>query len=456
MNICCIGAGYVGGPTMAKIAQKCPDITVRVVDINKERIDAWNSDNLPVFEPGLLEIVKESRGRNLFFSTDVDEGICWGEIIFMCLPTPTKTYGEGAGSAADMTYIEISARRISELASSDKIIVEKSTVPVRTAETIRRILESQKNGAHFQVLSNPEFLAEGTAMRDLENPDRVLIGGDESTPEGRKALQALVDVYGRWVPRERILTTSLWSSELSKLTANAFLAQRISSINAMSALCEVTGADVDEVAGAIGRDKRIGPYFLHASVGFGGSCFQKDVLNLVYLCETFNLPEVAEYWRQVVKMNDYQRHRFSRKVLHKLFSTVSGKRIAILGFAFKKDTNDTRESSAISICRDLLNERAKLAIFDPKVERVQIFRDLGRKDPDPSIVLCADAYEAAEGADAVLILTEWDQFRPKNLDYARVFESMRKPAFLFDGRNVTDLALLRKIGFVAEGIGKGR
>ena len=455
MKICCIGAGYVGGPTMAKIAQKCPDITVRVVDINAERINAWNSDNLPIFEPGLLEIVKESRGRNLFFSNDVDGGIREADLIFMCLPTPTKTYGEGAGSAADMTYIETSARRIAELSTGSKIIVEKSTVPVRTAETIRRILGANGSGARFQVLSNPEFLAEGTAMKDLEHPDRVLIGGEQS-PEGQRALQALADVYARWIPRDRIITTSLWSSELSKLTANAFLAQRISSINAMSALCEATGADVDEVALAIGKDARIGPYFLHASVGFGGSCFQKDVLNLVYLCEAFNLPDVAEYWRQVVKMNDYQRHRFARRVLHKLFSTVSGKRIAILGFAFKRDTNDTRESSAIYICRDLLDERAHLAIFDPKVERAQIFRDLGRKDPDPSIIICGDQYEAAANADAVLILTEWEQFRPKNTDYQRVYDLMRKPAFLFDGRNLTNLTDMRKIGFSADGIGKAQ
>jgi UDPglucose 6-dehydrogenase len=439
---------------MAKIAQKCPDITVTVVDINAGRIDAWNGDNLPIFEPGLLEIVKESRGRNLFFSNDVDGGIREADLIFMCLPTPTKTYGEGAGSAADMTYIETSARRIAELAASDKIIVEKSTVPVRTAETIRRIMDAPRNGARFQVLSNPEFLAEGTAMKDLENPDRVLIGGEKS-PEGEAAMQVLVDIYARWIPREKIITTNLWSSELSKLTANAFLAQRISSINAMSALCEVTGADVDEVATAIGRDARIGPYFLHASVGFGGSCFQKDVLNLVYLCEAFNLPEVAEYWRQVVKMNDYQRHRFARKVLHKLFSTVSGKRIAVLGFAFKRDTNDTRESSAIYICRDLLEERAHLAIFDPKVEAAQIYHDLGRREGDCAVTICTDQYEAASNADAVLILTEWEQFRSKNMDYARIHALMRKPAFLFDGRNLTNLADMRKIGFHAEGIGKG-
>ncbi|MBN1403836.1 MAG: nucleotide sugar dehydrogenase [Opitutales bacterium] len=454
MNICCIGAGYVGGPTMAMIAQKCPDIRVNVVDINAERIAAWNSDALPVYEPGLLELVKEARGRNLFFSTDVDGGIVGADLIFMCLPTPTKTYGEGAGSAADMTYIEISARRIGELSKGNKIIVEKSTVPVRTAETVRRILDSASNGASFQVLSNPEFLAEGTAVTDLENPDRVLIGAEQNEA-GQRALQVLVDVYARWVPRERIITTRLWSSELSKLTANAFLAQRISSINAMSALCEVTGADVQEVANAIGKDKRIGPYFLHASVGFGGSCFQKDLLNLVYLCEAFNLPEVAEYWRQVVKMNDYQRRRFARKVLHKLFSTVSGKRIAVFGFAFKRDTNDTRESSAIYICRDLLEERANLAIYDPKVEAAQIYRDLNRNEGDSSIIICKDQYEAATNADAVLILTEWERFRSNKMDYAKVFELMRKPAFLFDGRNLTDLSAMRAIGFNAEGIGKG-
>lgn len=454
MKICCIGAGYVGGPTMAKIAQKCPDITVNVVDINKARIDAWNSDNLPIFEPGLLEIVKEARGRNMFFSTDVDKGIVEADLIFMCLPTPTKTYGEGAGCAADMTYIEISARRIAELAKGNKIIVEKSTVPVRTAETIRRILDAPHSGATFQVLSNPEFLAEGTAMEDLEEPDRVLIGA-EQTEQGQKALQVLVDIYARWVPREKIITTRLWSSELSKLTANAFLAQRISSINAMSAVCEASGADVTEVARAIGKDKRIGQYFLHASVGFGGSCFQKDVLNLVYLCEAFNLPEVAEYWRQVVKMNDYQKHRFARKVLLKLFSTVSGKRIAVFGFAFKRDTNDTRESSAIYICRDLLEERAKLAIFDPKVEAQQIYRDLKLENGDSSVEICSDQYEAAENADAILILTEWEQFRSVNMDYSKVYDLMRKPAFLFDGRNLTDLTEMRKIGFNAEGIGKG-
>ena len=460
MKICCIGAGYVGGPTMAKIAQKCPDIPVTVVDINSTRINAWKSDELPVFEPGLLDAVKESRGRNLFFSTDVEAGIREADIIFMCLPTPTKTYGEGAGSAADLAYIEMSARQIAEVSHGEKIIVEKSTVPVRTADAIKRILDARKNGCRFQVLSNPEFLAEGTAMTDLENPDRVLIGG-ERTPDGQRAIDALASVYARWVPRERIITTNLWSSELSKLTANAFLAQRISSINAISALCEATGADVDEVANAIGKDSRIGPKFLRASVGFGGSCFQKDILNLVYLCDFFGLREVADYWRKVVEMNDYQKRRFSRRVVQTLFNTVNNKRIAVLGFAFKKDTNDTRESSAIYVCRDLLEERANLAIYDPEVEAGQIFHDLGQPERQPDgtpskrISICSDPYEAARDAHAVLILTEWDDFKSGKLDYQRLYDGMMKPAFLFDGRNITNMDELRKIGFQASGIGKG-
>ncbi len=449
----------MGGPTMAKIAQKCPDVQVTVVDINERRINAWKSDDLPVFEPGLLETVKEARGRNLFFSTEVEKGIKEADIIFMCLPTPTKSYGEGAGSAANLEYIEISARQIADVAEGNKIIVEKSTVPVRTADAIKQILGARKNGATFQVLSNPEFLAEGTAMADLDNPDRVLIGGDR-TPEGEKAIEKLVSVYARWVPRDRIITTNLWSSELSKLTANAFLAQRISSINAISALCEATGADVDEVAHAIGRDSRLGPKFLRASVGFGGSCFQKDILNLVYLCEHFGLQEVADYWRQVVKMNDYQKRRFSRRIVQTLFNTVSGKRIAIFGFAFKKDTNDTRESSAIYVCRDLLEERAKLAIYDPKVEPEQIYHDLGISptledgSPNPAVTICKDPYEAAYGAHAVAILTEWDEFKQENMDYERIYKSMQLPAFLFDGRNITDCRKLNEMGFRASGIGK--
>jgi len=451
MKICCIGAGYVGGPTMAMIAKKCPDIAVHVVDVNAERIAAWNSDHLPVFEPGLQAVVESARGRNLFFSTDVEKAIVEADMIFISVNTPTKTYGIGAGRAADLKYVELCARQIARVATSDKIVVEKSTLPVRTAQSIRTILSKAPSRAKFQVLSNPEFLAEGTAVEDLENPDRVLIGG-EGTPEGKRAVEALVSIYAHWVPREKILTTNLWSSELSKLTANAFLAQRVSSINAMSALCEATDADVDEVARAIGTDSRIGPKFLKASVGFGGSCFQKDIFNLVYLCEHFGLPEVAKYWEQVVQMNDYQKHRFTRRVVETLFNTVSGKRIAVFGFAFKKDTNDTRESPAIMVCRDLLAEQAHVAIYDPKVPAGQIFADLERKAGDPQVEISTDAYAAAKDAHAVLVLTEWNAF--KELDYKRIFKDMLKPAFLFDGRNVLDLEALRKQGFVAFGVGK--
>jgi UDPglucose 6-dehydrogenase len=453
MKICCIGAGYVGGPTMAKIAQKCADIEVTVVDMNPARIAAWETDELPVYEPGLLEVVREARGRNLFFSTDVDGHIAAADMVFICVNTPTKTYGVGAGKAADLKWVEKCARQIARVAKSDKIIVEKSTLPVRTAESIKRILDAAGDGCRFQVLSNPEFLAEGTAMEDLECPDRVLIGG-ETTPEGERAVQALVDVYARWVQREAILTTNLWSSELSKLTANAFLAQRISSINAISALCEATGADVDEVAGAIGRDSRIGPKFLKASVGFGGSCFQKDILNLVYLCDHFGIGEVARYWESVVNMNDYQKSRFSRRIVSTLFNTVSDKRIAVFGFAFKKDTNDTRESAAIYVCRDLLEEGAQLAIHDPKVTREQVLADLGIDESTTQVTVHADPCAAAAGAHAVAVLTEWDAFRMDRTDYRKVFESMEKPAFLFDGRNLLDLAALRAIGFEAHGIGK--
>lgn len=453
MKICCIGAGYVGGPTMAKIAQKCADIEVVVVDINGERIGAWQTDELPVYEPGLLEVVREARGRNLFFSTDVDAAIESSDIIFISVNTPTKGYGIGAGKAADLRYVEKCARQIARVAKSDKIIVEKSTLPVRTAESIKRILDASGSHRRFQVLSNPEFLAEGTAMKDLENPDRVLIGG-ETNGEGTAAVKTLVDIYARWVPRGNIITTNLWSSELSKLTANAFLAQRISSINAMSALCEATGADVDEVGYAIGRDSRIGPKFLKASVGFGGSCFQKDILNLVYLCSHFGLSEVADYWESVVLMNDYQKRRFSRRIVSTLFNTVSGKKIAIFGFAFKKDTNDTRESAAIHVCRDLLEEGAELAIFDPQVSHEQILRDLGLEAGSPGVTLHREPYEAANGAHAIALLTEWDSLREDQTDYARIFASMEKPAFFFDGRNLVDLEVLRAIGFEAHGIGK--
>lgn len=434
------------------IAHKCPAHQVTVVDINQARIDAWNSDKLPVFEPGLDAIVEAARGKNLFFSTDVDAAIREAEMIFLSVNTPTKTYGVGAGRAADLRYIEKCARKIAEVAEDDKIVVEKSTLPVRTAESVKRILESNSNGRHFQILSNPEFLAEGTAIADLEAPDRVLIGGDQ-TDAGRAAIQKLVDVYATWVARDKVITTNLWSSELSKLTANAFLAQRISSINAISALCEATEANVDEVAHAIGTDSRIGAKFLKASVGFGGSCFQKDILNLVYLCEHFGLPEVAAYWNGVIEMNDYQKHRFSRRIISAMFNTLSDKKIAVLGFAFKKDTNDTRESAAIYICKDLLEEQANLAIYDPKVEVAQIQKDLGINSSNERVSYCGSAYEASEGAHAVLILTEWDEF--KELDFQKIYNDMQLPAFLFDGRNLLDLEVLRTIGFEAQGIGKG-
>jgi len=452
MNICCIGAGYVGGPTMAMIALKCPDIQVTVVDMNAARIAAWNDGNLPIYEPGLDEVVKQARGRNLHFSTDVAGNIKKADIIFVSVNTPTKTYGVGAGRAADLRYIESVARTIAEQAETGKIIVEKSTIPVKTADAISTILAANTKGLKFQVLSNPEFLSEGTAVTDLMNPDRVLIGG-ERTPEGDKAVEALASVYAHWVPRDRIIATNLWSSELSKLVANAFLAQRISSINSISALCEATGADVDEVANAIGKDSRIGPKFLKASVGFGGSCFQKDILNLTYLCESFGLAEVAAYWNSVVTMNDWQKSRFSGRVVRELFNTVADKKIAVLGYAFKKDTNDTRESAAINICRDLLGEHAKVCVYDPKVPADEIRTDtLGKGVTNPLLTVAKDAYEACVGAHAIVIVTEWDEF--KTLDYTRIFATMPKPAFLFDGRNVVDLVALRRIGFRASGIGK--
>ena len=452
MKICCIGAGYVGGPTMAMIARKAPAIEVRVVDMNAARIGAWNSKTLPIYEPGLDAVVEQARGKNLHFSTDVIGAIKAADIIFVAVNTPTKTYGVGAGRAADLRFIESVARTIAEHANGPKIIVEKSTIPVKTAETIKDILAANTHGHQFEVLSNPEFLAEGTAVADLELPDRVLIGG-ERTPGGAKAIQTLVDVYAHWVPRDRIITTNLWSSELSKLVANAFLAQRISSINSISALCEATGADVDEVAHAIGKDSRIGPKFLKASVGFGGSCFQKDILNLVYLCEHFGLPEVARYWESVVQMNDWQKHRFASKIVRALFNTVADKKIAVLGFAFKKDTNDTRESAAIAICRDLLAEQARVVVYDPKVPADEIRADiLGKDGRNDRLAVAASAYEAARDAHAVAIVTEWDEF--KQLDYAKIYAAMQKPAFIFDGRNILDLAKLAAVGFRVSGIGK--
>ena len=436
---------------MAMIAHKCPQVTVTVADINEERINAWNSDTLPVFEPGLDEVVRSARGTNLFFTTDKILAIKEADVVFVSVGTPTKTYGVDSGRAADLKYVELCARDIAEHSESSKIVVEKSTIPVRTAESLKTVLSANAvDGISFQVLSNPEFLAEGTAIRDLENPDRVLIGGEE-TPEGQEAMETLASVYATWVGQERILKTNLWSSELSKLVANAFLAQRISSINSISALCEATEANVDEVAYAIGKDSRIGPKFLKSSVGFGGSCFQKDLLNLVYLCEHFGLPEVAEYWKKVIEINDWQKRRFSTRIVNSLFNTVNGKRIALLGFAFKKDTNDTRESPAIYVGRDLLEEEANLAIYDPKVAPEQICRDLGSEFRD-QIEICDDPYGAVENAHAVAILTEWDQFR--DLDYQKIFDKMIKPAFLFDGRSVTDQVDLRDIGFRVYSIGR--
>lgn len=459
-NICCIGAGYVGGPTMAVIAQKNPDIKITVVDINEARIAAWNAedlDELPIYEPGLDTVVAEARNRNLFFSTDVDAAIEAAEMIFISVNTPTKTYGQGKGMAADLKYIELCARQIAQVATTDKIVVEKSTLPVRTAQAIQSILHNTGNGVAYQILSNPEFLAEGTAIQDLKAPDRVLIGG-EQTPEGLEAIQALVDIYAAWVPVENILTTNLWSSELSKLTANAFLAQRVSSINAMSELCEVTGADVNEVAVAIGKDSRIGPKFLKASVGFGGSCFQKDILNLVYIAKSYGLNEVADYWEQVIIMNDYQKRRFASKIIQTLYNTISGKKIAFLGWAFKKDTNDTRESAAIYVADQLMEEQAQIVVYDPKVTAQQMQTDLNylntrsETDNENNLTTVLDPYEACKDAHAIALLTEWDEF--KAYDWQKIYDAMKKPAFVFDGRGILDQAQLEAIGFHFYGIGK--
>jgi len=456
-----IGAGYVGGPTMAVIATKCPDIQVTVYDLNAARIAAWQSDKLPIYEPGLEELVCAARGKNLFFTTD-EHAIVDADIIFISVNTPTKTFGLGKGRAADLKYIESCARRIGEIVKTGhKIIVEKSTVPVRCSVAVRKILDSYKGTteATFSILSNPEFLAEGTAIADLMKPDRVLIGG-EQTPEGHDAIKTLAAVYARWVPGDRILSTNLWSSELSKLTANAMLAQRISSINSISAVCELTGADVDEVARAVGADSRLGPKFLKASVGFGGSCFQKDVLNLVYLCESLNLQPVADYWIQVIEMNNWQRRRFSEKIVRSMFDTAVGKRFAVLGFAFKKNTGDTRESSAIDICAHLLEENAQLYIYDPKVTNTQVIEDLESFIEDAKVKaliktnvhFAPDAYSAAQGAHALLTLTEWDEFT--TLDFARIHAGMMKPAFVFDGRLILDSTALRNLGFEVFCIGK--
>jgi UDPglucose 6-dehydrogenase len=446
-KILCIGAGYVGGPTMAMIAAKCPPYKITVVDINPARIAAWNSDSLPIYEPGLDVLVQKTRGVNLFFSTAVEAGISDADIIFVSVNTPTKTFGQGAGKAADLQFWEKTARQILAHSTADKIVVEKSTLPVRTAEAMQRILNNTKN-VHFEVVSNPEFLAEGTAIADLENPDRVLVGSQE-TPTGLAARKAVVDIYAHWVPRDRILESNVWSAELSKLTANAFLAQRISSINAISALCEKTQADVAEVAKAIGKDARIGAKFLQAGVGFGGSCFKKDILNLVYICHGYGLTEVAEYWESVIKINEWQENRFIRTMLENMFNTVAGKRIALFGFAFKADTGDTRESPAMVIARGLLEERAQVVITDPKA------LDNARQDlhgVKEGLSFEADPYCAAEGAHAVALLTDWKLYQ--DLDYQRILRSMERPAFVFDGRNLLDHKKLFELGFNVFAIGK--
>ncbi|MGR3318431.1 MAG: nucleotide sugar dehydrogenase [Candidatus Anammoxibacter sp.] len=448
-SILCIGAGYVGGPTMAMIALKNPDCKVTVVDINADKIDAWNSDNLPIYEPGLLDIIKEVRDKNMFFSTDVINGIKDADIIFVSVNTPTKTFGYGAGYAADLQFWEKTARQIVEVSDSNKIIVEKSTLPVRTAEAMESILNCNEKGIHFDVLSNPEFLAEGTAIRDLENPDRVLVGSRE-TESGLKARAEIVSIYSSWVGKERIITSNVWSTELTKLTANAFLAQRISSINSISAICEKTEASIDEVANGVGSDSRIGSKFMKASVGFGGSCFKKDILNLAYLCRSYGLNEVADYWESVVKMNEYQEKRFVLNILQSMFNTISGKRIAIFGFAFKADTGDIRESPAIYVVKTLLDEMANVAITDPKaLDNAKI--ELKDCDKD-RIEYCDDPYEAAKNAHAIAILTEWDLY--KTLDYKKILESMEKPAFIFDGRNILPHEELFDIGFNVIPIGK--
>jgi len=440
-KLLCIGAGYVGGPTMAMIAYKCPQYKITVVDINHERIAEWNSDNLPIYEPGLDEIVKAARGRNLFFSTDVDKGIKESDIIFVSVNTPTKTFGVGAGMAADLQYWEKTARHILECAESPKIIVEKSTLPVKTALAMERILTSNNNKIHFEVLSNPEFLAEGTAINDLENPDRVLIGSRQ-TESGIKARDELVKIYANWINKQRIITSDIWSSELSKIVSNAFLAQRISSINSISALCEKTDADINDVARAVGFDSRIGMKFLNASIGFGGSCFKKDILNLVYLCRHYGLNEVADYWDSVVKINDFQKERFVINMLTTMFNTLVNKKICLLGFAFKANTGDTRESPAIYIAKRLIEEKAELVITDPKaLKRARI--DL--QDIDADVKYIEDPYEAAAGSYAIAIMTEWDIY--KELNYEKIYNSMIKPAFFFDGRNIVDHQRLFEIGF---------
>ncbi len=447
-KIVCIGAGYVGGPTMAVIANKCPDYKVTVVDISRKRIEAWNSSQLPIYEPGLRDRVEKARGKNLFFSTDIDAEIAAADIIFVSVNTPIKTFGEGAGKAVDLQFIEQTAQRIKKNSSSPKIVIEKSTLPVRSADTLDTILHSGKNSVRFEILSNPEFMAEGTAIRDMEEPDRVLIGSHE-TPSGHAARDELVKIYSRWVPEQKIITTNLWSSELSKLVANAFLAQRISSINSISALCEATEADVTEVARAVGCDSRIGKKFLNAGIGFGGSCFRKDILNLVYLCEYYKLDDIAQFWQAVILINDNQMDRFVSRILKTMFRTLVGKKIAVFGFAFKPDTGDTRNAPAIYICKRLLEEKAHLSITDPHA-LPNAKKDLD--GIDEGVKYIEDPYEAAKGAHALVLLTEWPEYC--GLDFQKIYDNMKKPAFIFDGRNHLNHRKLFEIGFNVYPVGK--
>ena len=465
-KICCIGAGYVGGPTMAVIADNCPHLQINVVDINQKRIDLWNNsdlDLLPIFEPGLSEIIKKCRGKNLHFSNEVEKNIRSADMIFISVNTPTKTKGIGKGKALDLKWIESSARKISKYARTNTIVVEKSTLPVKTADTIKKILDSVNyedteldvNNKKFTVLSNPEFLAEGTAIKNLQDPDRVLIGGED-----KEAIIALKKIYLNWIKEQRILTTNLWSSELSKLTANAFLAQRISSINSISALCEETGADIKEVSLAVGMDSRIGSKFLDAGPGFGGSCFKKDILNLIYLCDYYGLENVSKYWQQVVELNDWQRERISKIIVNRLFSTISGKKIAILGFAFKANTNDTRESAAIDICKNLLEEGGNLRIYDPKVSIQQIEKDLncpqnlkGKNSDSGNWIFTKSIEEASNDADGIIILTEWEEF--KYINWEKISGLMRKPSWLFDTRLVSDTNEAASFGIHIWALGNG-
>ncbi len=470
-NICCIGAGYVGGPTMSVIADKCPYLSVNVVDINAQRIQDWNSSNLedlPIYEPGLDKKIEKCRNINLHFSVEIEKHISNADIVFISVNTPTKTKGIGAGKASDLKWVEACARQVSKFASGHTIVVEKSTLPVKTAEVIKKILEDaelnsqNKSKTTFDVLSNPEFLSEGSAIEDLEHPDRVLIGG-----ENIEAINVLSEIYLNWVPKEKILHTNIWSSELAKLTANAFLAQRISSINSISAICEATGADVREVARAIGSDSRIGSKFLDSGPGFGGSCFKKDILNLVYLCEYFGLPEVAKFWEEVIALNKWHQHRISKLIVKTLFGTVTGKKISILGFAFKANTNDTRESAAITICKDLIEEGAVLSIHDPKVDTCQIEKDLGIKSSvnseDPLTDKTFDSKgvwnyakttdESLSGSDASIILTEWKEY--ENIDWLKAKKIMRSPSWIFDARSIVNTNEVKNAGLNLWRIGDG-